>query len=133
MRTYSIRGATSISNDNEKEIRIRSVELFQRMLKDNEIEADDIVNLIVSTTDDIRSFYPVRAIREAGYDIPLFSACEPKIKNTLPLCIRMMLTIQIKDKKFEPKNIYLSGAVNLRKPVTQQRIIVPPKGAKARR
>ncbi|MCL2234723.1 MAG: chorismate mutase [Firmicutes bacterium] len=135
MKTYSIRGATSISADNEKEIKQKSVELFQRILKDNELKKDDIVNLIISTTDDIRSFYPARAVRESGFDIPLFSAIEPKIKNSLPLCIRMMLTVQVKDKKFEPKNVYLNSAKNLKKPTSSQKTtsqsrgVMPSRGA----
>ena len=40
----------------------------------NRIGDDDVVNITVSTTADITAFYPVRAIREAGHNVPLAAA-----------------------------------------------------------
>jgi len=111
----AIRGATTINNDDIHEIKKISIELFEKMLVDNNILVNDIVCLLISTTSDVKSFYPARAIREKGYNLPLYSSLEPEISNSLEKCIRYMLLTDTDIKKEEVKHIYLNKAKNLRK------------------
>ena len=74
---------------------------------------EDILFILFSNTEDIRSLYPAKAAREAGFSgTSLFSAAEPTIDGALRLCIRVMLLV---DNCFEVKHVYLRGAVNLRR------------------
>ena len=75
-----------------------------------------------SNTADIRSFYPAKAAREAGFfSCALYSSLEPEIENSLNKCIRVMVLADISTK---PKHIYLHNAAALRKDLTTINIAV---------
>ncbi len=118
MKIAAIRGATTVNKDCEEEIRLNTVELIREIIKRNKLDGKGVgyVSAIVSTTDDIHSFYPVRAIRESGLiDAPFFSCAEPKIDGALPLCIRIMLTVVISDDNDAiPQHVYMNKAKALR-------------------
>jgi cytidylate kinase len=114
----AIRGATTVANDNEKYICAATDELLHTMQRENDIQKQDIVFILFSNTADLTSFYPAKAAREAGFsDCALFSALEPNIDGSLQKCIRIMMLVET-DKK--PKHVYLHGAANLRKDITQK-------------
>lgn len=110
-KLVSIRGAIT-ANNNTDSITRASVKLIDRIYFRNGISDGDVVNITISTTPDITAFYPARAIREAGHNVPLFSCTEPSIDGALNGCIRVMVTAQ-SDKAVQ--NVYLSGARFLRK------------------
>ena len=119
MDIFAVRGATTIESDNSEEISKRTSELISELVKNNGIDGTNIrcVSVIVSSTMDIKSFFPARAIRESQLlpDVPLFSCIEPDIVGALPLCIRVMLTLSVKDESsYKPYHIYLHGAMSLR-------------------
>ena len=111
----AVRGATTIECDCKEEIVSKTVELMKKLIEANGIgEKTHCVSIIISTTQDIRSFYPARALRESGLiDAPLFSCAEPDIEGALPLCIRVMLTLDGNDSN-RSKHVYLHGAQTLR-------------------
>lgn len=114
-----IRGATTVCENSEKEITLKSVELIEEICSRNALyeENFEVVSCTISSTKDITAFYPARAIRESAViDAPLFSAQEPSIENSLPLCIRLMLEVaNYGNERLVAKHVYLHGAVNLRK------------------
>ena len=113
MEIIAVRGATTVDADTEAEIRLRSVELYSELTKRNGLVKEGVISVVISTTADITAFYPAAAVREAGLvTAPLFSALEPPIKNSLPLCIRFLVTA--KGQK-DAKHVYLRGAEILRK------------------
>lgn len=113
----ALRGATTVESDCREEIEKKSVELISELIKRNGVDgiAVSCVSVIVSSTSDIRSFYPARAIRESGLlaGVPLFSCLEPDIDGALPLCVRVMLTLTC-DAAITFKHVYLHDAANLR-------------------
>lgn len=115
-KIYSVRGATTVDDDSAADITEKTVELIAEMKKHIDFSRTRAVNLFITTTGDITSFYPARAVRESGLLIncPLFSALEPPIKGALAKCIRVMLTIDTEDKDFTAKHVYLHGAKSLR-------------------
>lgn len=114
----AIRGATTVESDNAEQIRERVGELLKEIKERNGIECDDVECITFSSTDDIHSFYPAKAAREAGfYSCALFSAMEPNISGSLKMCIRVLMFADI-DKK--PVPVYLHGASVLRKDLTQK-------------
>lgn len=114
----AIRGATTIDFDSDKQIIERVKELLETICKQNAINKDDIVCIMFSNTSDIRSYYPAKAARECGFSgSALYSSLEPEIVGSLPLCIRVMLFV---NGDVEVKPVYLHGAVNLRRDLTQK-------------
>lgn len=108
-----IRGATTIPCDTKEEIKKAVSELLEQIESRNSLKRDEIVSLVFSSTSDIHSYYPAKAAREAGFmSCSLFSAQEPDIEGSLPLCIRCMLFVE---KNLSPSHVYLRGAKALRK------------------
>ena len=126
-KLVSIRGAITAEN-NEKSIREASVRLLDKIYFKNGITDADVVNIAITTTDDITAFYPARALREAGHAVQLFSALEPKMDGGLSGCIRFMVTATSENPIF---NSYLGGARKLRGDLTNNYAIAldGPSGA----
>ena len=115
MRVYAIRGAITVDADTDEKITEASVELI-RKIKEKNPEIKDVVSIVMSTTEDIRSFYPARAVRESGVmPAPIFSCKEPEIDGALKLCIRALVTVTSDDDGATASHVYLGGAKELRK------------------
>lgn len=118
MKVYAIRGAITVEADSAEEIKEKSVALARAIAAKNKF--DSIVSVVVSTTEDIRAFYPARAIREAGVlDAPIFSCKEPEITGALPLCIRLLVTVASNDDGVAAHHVYLGKACELRKDLAE--------------
>lgn len=112
----AIRGATTVSLDEPQLITAAVKELLTTIQTKNGIKKEDIVCIIFSSTKDLRSAYPAKAAREAGFEgCPLFSAQEPDIEGALPLCVRVMI---LAEGDFKPVHVYLNEAKKLRKDIS---------------
>jgi len=111
----AIRGATTINEDNIKEVREASLELFNEIIKENKIETENIISIIFSCTSDIKSTYPGKHIREHfGLNkVAIMHFIEMEVHNSLKKCIRVMVHVN-KDNNKEIKYIYLNNAKKLR-------------------
>lgn len=113
----AIRGATTVNCDSPQEIREKVKELLDRIAAANKLTADSFICIMLSSTGDIRSLYPAKAAREAGYSgCALYSSLEPDMEGALPLCIRVMVLAETCNS---PKHIYLHGAAALRKDLSR--------------
>lgn len=114
----AIRGATTVDFDCAEQIKQRVGELLLEIKAKNFLDDGKIVCIMFSNTNDIRSYYPAKAAREAGfYSCPLFSSIEPEIVGSLKLCIRIMVLAEIGSPA---KHVYLHGAAALRTDITEK-------------
>ena len=112
----AIRGAITLNGDTEKEVRENVKFLLGEIVSANKLIAEDIICIMFSNTSDIKSYYPAKAAREAGFfSCALYSSLEPEICGALPKCIRVMMYINTEKTKADIKHIYLNNAKNLRK------------------
>ena len=82
----AIRGATTIARDEVGEIKDKVSELLGCIVSGNGLEKNDIICIMLSSTGDIKSMYPAKAAREAGFSsCALYSSLEPDIEDALPL------------------------------------------------
>ncbi|ERI92951.1 chorismate mutase [Clostridiales bacterium oral taxon 876 str. F0540] len=112
----AIRGATTIESNSSDNIRNASIELFEKIIENNNLELEDIVMILFSCTDDITKDYPGKFLRE-HFDIKdkaIMHFNEMKVENSLKLCIRISLLCEHVDNK-EIKFVYLNKARELRK------------------
>ena len=116
MTVVSIRGAITVDNNTAEDISASTIELFNEMLKRNNIVKDEIINIIFSLTKDLNAIYPAKALREHidVSTIPLFCVQEADIHNSLEKCLRIMMTLDTDLTKNEVKHVYLKGAAKLR-------------------
>lgn len=113
----AIRGATTISNDSPEEVKVAVKDLLTQIASVNRLEEEDIICIMFSSTGDIKSFYPAKAAREAGFSAcPLYSSTEPDIDGALKLCIRVMVLTELERAVH---HVYLNGAKILRKDLTE--------------
>lgn len=114
----AIRGATTVERDCAEEIRQNVKELLLQIKERNNLVPEDIICIMFSNTSDIKSYYPAKAAREAGfYNSALFSAAEPDISGSLPLCIRVMVLTETDNA---PVHVYLNRAVSLRNDISKK-------------
>jgi len=112
----SVRGATTVNSDTKKEIEIKTKKLLEQIFFSNNIRKEDILFIVFSSTEDLKSFYPATVARKdfGLINESLFSTTEPKIKNNLKLCIRILIVFKSKTPQKNLKFIYLENAKNLR-------------------
>ncbi len=116
-RLAAFRGAVCVENTAEsitENVCLMCRELFTR----NKIQAEDIVSLQFTITDDITVLNPATALRKGnpGLDVSqvsLFCAQEAKIDGGMPLVVRVLLTAYTAEGAGR-QNVYLNGAEKLR-------------------
>jgi len=111
-----VRGATTILENAEKEIIGKTEELLQNMIEANNIVADDVAQVLISVTADITACFPAKALRNLeGWDyVPVMCTKEIAVPNSLPSCVRIMMTVNTEVSQKDIRHIYLHEAVSLR-------------------
>lgn len=116
MKNLAIRGATTVKKNNKQEILDETKILIEKIIKLNNLVAEDIVSIIFTMTRDLDEIYPSVAVREIMgiKNIPLLNFEEKYIKGSLPKCIRVLIHINSNKRKDDMIHVYLNNAKNLR-------------------
>jgi len=114
-RVRAIRGATTVEHDVRDEVIARTQELVHEIVTRNDVDADAIISILFTATEDIRSAFPAEAAREAGLTrVPLMCARELAIEGGIERCIRIMLHVYTPLGADELRHPYLHAARQLR-------------------
>ena len=112
----AIRGATTVTKDEPDLIKQGVKELLNAIMQANGLGVEHIICIMFSSTADLKSYYPAKAAREAGFSAcALYSSLEPEIDGALEKCIRVMMLV---DGDSHPEHVYLNGAKHLRSDIT---------------
>ncbi|MDP4096643.1 chorismate mutase [Paenibacillus sp. P96] len=116
MYNRGIRGATTVSQNDEQEILEATGQLLSEMVKRNELDPEYISNIWITMTQDLNAAFPARAIRQLeGWDlVPLMCSVEIDVKGGLSKCIRLLIQVNTEKSQREMKHVYLNGAQVLR-------------------
>ncbi|MFT4413094.1 chorismate mutase [Fredinandcohnia humi] len=111
-----IRGATTILNNNKEEITVATEKLLRAMIQANSINASDVAQILFSVTEDVDASFPAAAARliEGWAYVPVMCMREIPVPGSLPMCIRVMMTVNTTAKQEEIVHIYHEGAISLR-------------------
>lgn len=112
-----LRGATTLDADDRDEVLKRTSELLEEMLERNGLSSDDVISLVFTATDDIRSEFPAAAVRAAGIaDVPMLCARELAIESesNIARCVRVLAHVVTDTPRRELRHVYLRGARQLR-------------------
>ncbi len=116
MNRYTIRGATTVSNNNEKDIEKETIYLLEKIFEENSLDSSDIESIIFTCTKDIDAVYPAKFARKIGLtDATLLCMQEMNVKNSLEKCIRVLIFLRNNVKLKNVAHIYLNNAKVLRK------------------
>lgn len=115
MSISCIRGATTVSKNSKEEILNNTQELIEKIIQANNFKIEDIISIIFTATSDLNEVYPAVAARNIGITMSaLMCVQEMYVKDSLPMCIRVMFQIQSDKSQKEVKHIYLKNASILR-------------------
>jgi chorismate mutase len=114
LRLLAIRGATTLSKDEPNEIMDKTIELVTKMVEENNIKEDDIVNFIISVTQDIHSEFAGKFLRIRFPETPVFGTVEANVTYAPKMCIRILLQCYSKKSKSQINHIFLNDAMKLR-------------------
>jgi chorismate mutase len=111
----ALRGATTIKADTLEQVNERVQTLVETMLQRNGVDKEDLISVLFTATDDIRSVFPATAARTIGLgDVPLICARELDVVGGTPLCIRVLMHMNTDRSRAELHHVYLEGARGLR-------------------
>lgn len=117
-----IRGATTVEENNPRDILEATRELLGKIIEENQIATEDIAAAFFTVTNDLNAEFPASAAREfLGWThVPMLCANEIDVPGRLGKCIRVMLLINTDKSQQDLKHIYLRGATVLRKDLLPQ-------------
>jgi chorismate mutase len=111
----ALRGATTCDADTPEEIAEATQELVLLMMERNELEHDDVISVLFTTSTDLTSTFPATTARAIGFgDVPLICASEIAVPGAMARCIRVMMHVYTTRTRDEIHHIYLRHAQSLR-------------------
>lgn len=115
MAVRGIRGATVVAADDPTLILAATRKLLQRLADANDLDPDDIISIILTTTQDLTSEYPAHAARHLGWTmVPLLGATEMHVPDGLARCIRVLMHVNTGRTAAQIRHVYLGAAAALR-------------------
>ncbi|NMO96977.1 chorismate mutase [Paenibacillus lemnae] len=116
MMNRGIRGATTVSSNDEQEILEGTIVLLREMINRNQLDPEYISNIWITMTQDLDAAFPAKAIRGLeGWDlVPLMCSVEIPVKGSLPRCIRLMVQVNTEKSQKDIRHVYLNEAQRLR-------------------
>jgi chorismate mutase len=127
MSVRGIRGAVNIAANTKEEILTKSRELLEAIVRENQLQAEDIACAIFTLTPDLNADFPAYAARQLGWrDVPLMCARELDVPEAMEKVIRVLLLVNSTTPPSNIKHQYLGDTPKLRPDLAQK----GPKGAK---
>jgi len=89
--------------------------LLDEVLVRNHVERKDLVSILFTVTDDLRSAFPAEAARRMGLGVvPLMCAREIPVAGSMPSVVRLLVHFHSEQGLDEIEHVYLDGAESLR-------------------
>lgn len=116
MMMRGIRGAITVSADRPEEILTETRKLVLEMAEQNLVDPEHVASVVISTTTDISSAFPAKAVRtiENWTYVPVMCTHEMDVPGSMPLCIRVMMHVNTAVGQKDIHHIYMNDAVKLR-------------------
>ncbi len=115
-RVRAIRGATTASKNTAEAIREAVTELLDELEARNQIEPDEIISAIFTTTRDLDATFPAAIARERPHwdNVALLDVQQMHVEGSLKRCIRFLIHVNTPASQIEIYHPYLREAKNLR-------------------
>jgi chorismate mutase len=110
-----IRGATMAATNTAEDILEATTELLTALIRLNDLEPEDVVSAVFTTTPDLNATFPALAARELGWsEVPLLCAHEMDVPGALGQVVRILLHVNTVRAPGEIRHVYIKGARDLR-------------------
>jgi chorismate mutase len=115
MRVRAARGAIVVTEDTPTCLLDATKRLLTEMLARNSVDTEDLISILFSVTDDLRSAFPAEAARMMGLGrVPLMCAREIPVEGSKPMIVRVLMHFHSELPLAEVTHVYLDGAESLR-------------------
>jgi chorismate mutase len=115
MPCRGVRGATTVESNSPEEILKATRQLLALMIRQNDIQPEDVASAIFSTTTDLDAEFPALAARQLGWiDVALMCVHELDVPGSLRRCIRVLLHWNTDKAPGDIVHIYIKDAAHLR-------------------
>ena len=110
-----VRGATTADSNSPEDILTATRQLLALLIRQNEIDPDDVASAIFTVTKDLDAEFPALAARQLGWmNVPLMCSYEVSVPGSLQSCIRVLLHWNTTKTGTEIQHVYLKEAAGLR-------------------
>lgn len=115
MQVRAARGAIVVPQDAPAALHASTERLLAALLDRNDIAHADLISILFTVTDDLRSAFPAEAARRMGMgDVPLLCAREIPVEGAMPSVVRVLMHFHSERALGEVTHVYLDGAEKLR-------------------
>jgi chorismate mutase len=115
LNVRAARGAIVAPADTVEEVLGSTERLLGTLLDRNGIGHDDLISILFTVTDDLRSVFPAEAARRMGMgDVPLLCAREIPVDGAMPSVVRVLAHFHTDRELRDVVHVYLDGAEKLR-------------------
>jgi len=115
-RVRAIRGATTASENTVGAIREAVTELLDELEAHNQLDPNEIISAIFTTTRDLDAVFPAAIARERPHwdNVALLDVQQMHVEGSLERCIRFLIHVNTPVSQREIYHPYLRQAKNLR-------------------
>lgn len=115
MRVRAARGAIRVRSHDVEGLLGATERLLSAVLERNRIQTEDLVSVLFTATEDLRSAFPAEAARRMGLGrIPLMCAQEIPVEGSMPSVVRVLVHFHSEAMLDDVVHVYLDGAESLR-------------------
>lgn len=115
MTCRGVRGATTADDNSRESVLGATRQLLALMIRQNDIDPNDVASAIFTTTMDLTAEFPALAARQLGwFDVPLLCTHEIDVPGSLRKCIRVLLHWNTDKAPQDIHHVYVKEAVRLR-------------------
>jgi chorismate mutase len=113
-RLWAVRGATRAGANDPEKVVTATQELMRELMTRNEIQPEQMVSCIFTSTHDLNAEFPAAAARQIGLEsVPLLCAQEIDVPGSMRSVIRVLVHYYGPPDR-EPTHTYLGEAQDLR-------------------
>lgn len=113
LKVAAIRGAVQAANE-AGSVLASTEKLMEAIIDANQLDPEQMISAIFTTTDDLDAEFPAAAARRMGLnDVPLMCAREIPVPGAMPGVIRVMLHAYL-PAATKARHVYLGDTRNLR-------------------
>ncbi len=115
MKVRGIRGANSVRENTREAIHEATRELIKAVMKENDIDVENIASIFLTATPDLNADFPAYAVRKLGFtSVPLLCATEIDVPGAMKSLIRLLIHVNTDLSQDEIRHVYLGGTAKLR-------------------